>query len=458
MIQQEYSQLFVRIILLLIVINGIGCSPRELFLNDKSGKQTSQKSIELGAPEKKLKVDQANFESFDPRLKKISLSPSLLAAQKNIFSAQKNVQSIRSQKETQINSSSNLGPRLDDESLKLEATTGLTLTKLISDGGEIDAVVSVAELNVIASQLTYLQTFNKQLAEVIRAEQTIVNYRKAKSIYEEQLSVYTENLPLIESAVKANVIPKTDALKLEQLKLKSEEAYLSAKTASQTAKLIRNKYNLTDTDKFFELDLNKWKSFEKKKNKTNFTKIEAINTQIKILEEDIKSIKSAEKANVSFAANATANVSNFNNSLGFLGLNISLPVKDGGKKQFDIQGKELQIASLEKQREEALLLNNSSFKALLNFEEIYYLRADLLEAQTGNSQTIYQDMELKLRAGAASVVDLAMEKMNFYDLRSQKNSLEYQKINQIINFYDTLGDECSLTELCDQVKLFQPSG
>ena len=63
--------------------------------------------------------------------------------------------------------------------------------------------------------------------------------------------------------MKANVISKTDALKLEQLKLRSEEAYLTAKTASEAAQIIRQKYGLTDSDKFFEIGLEIWKSFEK---------------------------------------------------------------------------------------------------------------------------------------------------------------------------------------------------
>ena len=70
-----------------------------------------------------------------------------------------------------------------------------------------------------------------------------------------------------------------------------------------------------------------------------------------------------------------------------------------------------------------------------------------------NSKVISEDIELKLRAGAASVIDLATEKMNFFDLRSQRAALEYQNINEVINFYQALGHQCDLTELCDQIDL-----
>ena len=108
----------------------------------------------------------------------------------------------------------------------------------------------------------------------------VLNFKKVKSIYDEQIKVYSENLPLIETAVKANVISKTDALKLEQLKLRSEEAYLTAKTASEAAQIIRQRYGLTNSDKFFEIGLEIWKSFEKKSTTTNLPSIKLIETQI----------------------------------------------------------------------------------------------------------------------------------------------------------------------------------
>ena len=444
-------KLFSRLLLLFTLSVAAGCAPNIPFLNGNfSPKITPKETAATPLPkDNETKTDKKT--NIDPRLKKIASSPSLLANEKNIRAAQKAVSIVQSQSETQVVASSNLGPRLDDDSVELDATTGLTMSKVINDGGLLNAMTSAANLNVTASKLIYKQSINRQLIEVIKAEQTIVNFQKVKSIYDEQIKVYSENLPLIETAVKANVISKTDALKLEQLKLRSEEAYLTAKTASEAAQIIRQKYGLTDSDKFFEIGLEIWKSFEKKSTTTNLPNIKLIETQISILEEDMKAIQSSFKANVSFAGNATANVTEFDNSLGFVGLNISLPVKDGGKRMFEIEEKELQIAGLKQQKEDAILLNSTSFKALSNFETIYIKRLQLLETQAKNSKSISEDMELKLRAGAASVIDLATEKMNYYDLRSQKVALEYQKINEIIKFYEVIGRQCDLTALCDQI-------
>ena len=98
-------------------------------------------------------------------------------------------------------------------------------------------------------------------------------------------------------------------------------------------------------------------------------------------------------------------------------------------------------------------MKKTSYKAIQNFQKIYELRSKLLSSQIENSKVISEDIELKLRAGAASVIDLATEKMNFYDLRSQGIALEYQNINEIINFYQDIGYQCDLTALCDQINL-----
>ena len=388
---------------------------------------------------------------MDPRLEKILKSPSLIANKKNIEAAQKTVLIVKSQTEPVVTAISNLGPKLDNNDLELDATGGLSITKLINDGGVVSAMSNSAELNVRASELLYAKNINSQLMEVVKAEQAIVNFQKIEAIYNEQLAVYNNNLPLIQTAAKANIISKTDVLKLEQLKLKSEESYLTAKTAADAAQLIRKKYNLNNNDDFFTIDLKKWKSVEKKLTKNDFINIQLIEAQIHILEKDIEAIEAQYRANVALAGTATANVTDIDNSLGFVGLNISLPVKDGGKKDFQIQEKQMQIEALKQQKADISLLKNTSYKAIQNFQKIYELRSKLLSSQIENSQVISDDIELKLRAGAASVIDLATEKMNFYDLRSQGIALEYQNINEIISFYQDIGYQCDLTELCDQI-------
>ena len=156
-----------------------GCAPNIPFFKWKFQPKNHSKRNRRKFPlrnNNETKTDKKT--NIDPRLKKIASSPSLLANEKNIRAAQKAVSIVQSQSETQVVASSNLGPRLDDDSVELDATTGLTMSKVINDGGVLNAMTNAANLNVTASKLIYKQSINRQLIEVIKAEQTIVNFKK----------------------------------------------------------------------------------------------------------------------------------------------------------------------------------------------------------------------------------------------------------------------------------------
>ena len=182
-----------------------------------------------------------DVQDLDPRLAKILKTPALMANLESINAAKKAVSIVESQREPLVTGTSNIGPRLsDNEDLELDATGGVSVTKILRDGGAIDALTEAAELNIENVRLLFDQNINRQLSEVLRAELGIINFGKIKVIYDEQVQIYNENQPLIETALKANVISKTEALKLQQLKIKSDERYLGAKTAADAAELVRS--------------------------------------------------------------------------------------------------------------------------------------------------------------------------------------------------------------------------
>ena len=306
--------MLIRLIFIILFLGSAGCSPNLPFLSQQAKPQNNTKEAVLNSIDKiHTKETKTEKLEIDPRLAKILNSPSLIANKKNIEAAQKTVLVVQSQAEPVVTAISNVGPKLDNDDLELDATGGLSVTRLISDGGALSAMTKSAQLNVKASELFYAQNINKELMEVIKAEQAILNFSKIERIYNEQLAVYNENLPLIQTAARANIISKTDVLKLEQLKLKSEESYLTAKTSADAAKLIRKKYNLNDSDKFFTIDLQKWKTVKPQLTKNNFVNIRLIETQINIIEKDISAIEATYTANVALAGTATANVTDIDN-------------------------------------------------------------------------------------------------------------------------------------------------
>ena len=170
--------MFVRLILLFILIGSVGCSPKFSLLNLKSNIRAIPKETVASVLPKISKTEPEKKKNIDARLQKIVSSPSLLANKKSIMAAKKAVSIVKSQSEIQVVASSNVGPSLDDNTIEIDATTGLTISKIISDGGVQTALIDAANLNVTTTQIVYEQNINKQLVEVIKADQAIVNFQK----------------------------------------------------------------------------------------------------------------------------------------------------------------------------------------------------------------------------------------------------------------------------------------
>ena len=185
----------------------LGCTPKLPFFNEQINQAeiNTDESMSLNV-EKILEHQNEGKESIDPRLKRISETPSLLASHKKIDAAKKNISIVQSQSEPNLSVISNIGPKLDNDEVELDASGGVSLTQLINDGGALNAMTEAAQLNVKVAKLDYIQSVNAELMKVLRAEQTILNFYKIQKIYQEQLAVYNENLPLIKTAAKANII------------------------------------------------------------------------------------------------------------------------------------------------------------------------------------------------------------------------------------------------------------
>ena len=182
--------MLIRFIFLFVFFGSASCSPDIPLLSRKNNTDITSQEEFIYSNNKKnnKKLDGKNIK-IDHRLKKILLSPSLISNKKNIEAAKKTVLIVQSQTEPIITAISNVGPKLDNDELELDATGGLSVTKVISDGGALSAMTNSAELNVRASELLYAQNINNELMEIIKAEQAIINFRKIELIYNEQFSL-----------------------------------------------------------------------------------------------------------------------------------------------------------------------------------------------------------------------------------------------------------------------------
>ena len=430
-----------------------GCAPvAQLNFKDFFSKKSSAPihSADPLTPEPVVGIERVKV---DPRLEKILQSPVLVSSKQNILVSKTAIDVVNSQRAALVNGNSNIGPRISDQSNgDMEATVGVLVNKILDDGGALDAMEEAAELNLQISESLYIQSINSQLTQVLRAEQALKNFAEVRKIYDEQIAIYKESRPLLDAAVKANVITKTEVLKLEQLKLRGEEQFLIAQNGANSAKIVRTKFQLLDTDKLFKTYSIRWSSLGQNLEQLNLPRLDIISAQASLIDKDIKGIQATFKPRVLMTGSATAIGDDLDNPVGFFGFNITLPIRDGGKRELEIKQKEEQKVALDLQLEEAKRANLLAFKTLQNFNTLYEGRVNLLDTQIENSSNIVDDLELRLRAGTVSIAELATEKMTYFDLRNQRIALENQRMTEILNFYETVEFACDLVNLCTDIE------
>ena len=118
---------------MILFFGSAGCSPNLPFLSQQAKPQKAPKEAVLNSTDETSAIKSKDKKlRIDLRLSKILGSPSLAANKKNIEAAQKTVLVVQSQREPVVTAISNVGPKLDNDDLELDATGGVSVTRPVS--------------------------------------------------------------------------------------------------------------------------------------------------------------------------------------------------------------------------------------------------------------------------------------------------------------------------------------
>ena len=122
--------------------------------SQRSGRAGTCRKVKEGNKKTQLHINRSSpCQNF--------IFSSLLANKESIAAAKKGISVVESQREPLVTGTSNIGPRLSDtDTVDFEATGGVSVTKVIRDGGALDALTEAAELSVESAQLLYIQNAN----------------------------------------------------------------------------------------------------------------------------------------------------------------------------------------------------------------------------------------------------------------------------------------------------------
>lgn len=378
-------------------------------------------------------------------------TPAVSRALSAAEAAKARVAVTRTQKEMTVSGSGSSGFETDtDDGSEGILIVGVTAQKLLSDNGKTDRAIYLSELLAETAKLESQIAFDQALQQILDAYIARSTALEVDRIITYYVGLFNEREDLVQTAVDAGVLSNSDYLELQSLKneILSEQAQ-AAFQSNTSASFLRTSLGSNYDAALAEL--------VKRYTPTSGSKLSTKNSnQVTLLElkkSQILTEIELQKLSKTLATNWQASVSSPKTrgagSTVFAGINIALPIKDGGRSvaTIDALQKELEVTAAEVstyEREVAL-----AQQGLDNFYAYYEKQKVLLTERRLISQTRIADLELKLKTGKADVTELAEEFLSLARTEIAIERLNFDRKTKTLSALSVTGQTCELVGLCD---------
>lgn len=381
----------------------------------------------------------------------IATTPAVSRALSSAEAAKARVAVTRAQKEITVSGSGSSGFEANtDDGSEGVFIVGVTAQKLLNDNGKTDRTIYLSELLAETAKLESQMAFDQALQQILDAYIIRSTALEVDRIITYYVALFNEREDLVQTAVDAGVLSNSDYLELQSLKneILSEQAQVTFQSTTAASFLrtslgghhelaiaeISSRYEVTSSP---DLLMNT-------SNQLDLLSLiqEQIQTEIE-LQELSKTLTTNWQATVSSPQSRGAG------STLFAGVNISLPIQDGGRSvaAIDALQKELEVTAAEVstyEQEVAL-----AQQGLDNFYSYYEKQKVLLTERRLISQTRIAELELKVKTGKADVSALAEEFLSLARTEIAIERLSFDLKSKTLSALSVTGQTCELVRLCD---------
>ena len=378
-------------------------------------------------------------------------TPAVSRALSSAAATKERVAVTRTQKEMTVSGSGSSGLETNtDDGSEGVLIVGVTAQKLLNDNGKTDRAIYLSELLAETAKLESQIAFDQALQQILDAYIARSTALEVDRIITYYVGLFNEREDLVQTAVDAGVLSNSDYLELQSLKneILSEQAQ-AAFQSNTSASFLRTSLGSNYDAALAEL--------VKRYTPTSGSKLSTKNSnQVTLLElkkSQILTEIELQKLSKTLATNWQASVSSPKTrgagGTVFAGINIALPIKDGGRSvaTIDALQKELEVTAAEVstyEREVAL-----AQQGLDNFYAYYEKQKVLLTERRLISQTRIADLELKLKTGKADVTELAEEFLSLARTEIAIERLNFDRKTKTLSALNVTGQTCELVRLCD---------
>ena len=336
--------------------------------------------------------------------------------------------------EPMVTASSSAGGIIEDDDQGLSGTVQVGLSKDADLSNLFDVKKDIIENDVIISNGELIRALNLKIHAVLVAVNSLTTVDHKIEILQQGMQEYRNVKKLIDKSHQVGVITKGEYLKIQgqlnDIEMTLENLELQKENAKQTLSIELGK-NYQDFLPVFNEGLSKIKaaSFDKSLDdsvlKLNTAILDNINNNI-ILEEKSKLWSGAYKVSLSSVIGGDVT--------GFLGINLSKPVYDGGRSKARIallQSKRLQAEAEEKKVYKKVDLAFNSQQANKSTAE---KQASLFSEKLEDLLAIKEDLEVRQNSGKAQLEDVAQNHLDIANVKIQVIEADSQLLNSKIDY------------------------
>jgi len=336
--------------------------------------------------------------------------------------------------EPMVTASSSAGGIIEDDDQGLSGTVQVGLSKDADLSNLFDVKKDIIENDVIISNGELIRALNLKIHAVLVAVNSLSTVDHKIEILQQGMQEYSNVKKLIDKSHQVGVITKGQYLKIQgqlnDIEMTLENLELQKENAKQTLSIELGK-NYQDFLPVFNEGLSKIKaaSFDKSLDdsvlKLNTAILDNINNNI-ILEEKSKLWSGAYKVSLSSVIGGDVT--------GFLGINLSKPVYDGGRSKARIallQSKRLQAEAEEKKVYKKVDLAFNSQQANKSTAK---KQASLFSEKLEDLLAIKEDLEVRQNSGKAQLEDVAQNHLDIANVKIQVIEADSLLLNSKIDY------------------------
>ena len=436
--------------------------------NDR--KMGSQRASSQAVAEKKPEMDlnldhkQKSFVSkytlgadeahdLDGLVAFLAQTPSVKSAVSVLESSKSEVNILETLKTSRVEVSGSSGVYLDSNSdNELGLTVNTAWTKLLFDGGKIDAREKSVLLKVESAALDIVNSFDVILQELSDATLDLKKSNEINMILDKYLAMYEKKKALIQLAFESNVIPESSYLELKILekdirRVKLEQSLLTSQALNKVNEVFPPEASSLEKDFYNRFVIPKFLEFNEQLSLTERKLIIAKQELLTAIElEKLQSKQQGTlRGDVSGPSRNNGSVS------AFFGLSVSLPVYDGGEAEANIAKLQYELKSVEHQIE----IHRQQFVTIeaswINFLEYYASAASLLEDKLKISLSRLDNLEKLVKSGRSQVEALAKEILSIARVEISIVDLNFQYKQRLLDVVKAKGKVCMVLQACDDI-------